>query len=442
MHGKFMGAAVLSAAMLLGGCAENAGNSEGSLTEQSLQSTQSIQSTQPSQSTQSAQSAQSVQSSITSSSAAQSSENAAASSSAAASDPHDTSTAASVPEVSTVSSTSEPPEVSVPETPTESSSETSTPEPPIEPPPETSSGVSTSEQPVQPDLPSERSVIEAGETRTVSSGETFAVKSGEMLEVKGTLVIESGAAITVEKGAVLYVDDAVKLDGDLVLSEGGRLLMGCEEAVIEGGGSVAVKSSFEQIDCERGTIKAHITPPERVVTNGVTTVGGVVIANKAITLPPEYGSHLSLNEVEPEVYAAHKEMCAAAGHTYVNRSGFRSYWYQKALFQNYVDSNGYEAANTFSSQAGHSEHQTGLTMDLDSFANDYGETPAGKWLAENCHKYGFIIRYPKGKDQITGYMYEPWHVRYLGKSTAKLVFDSGLTLEEFLNVEGGTTVVD
>lgn len=439
MHGKFMGAVVLSAAMLLGGCAGNAGNSEGSLPEQSAQSVQPAQSMQ---SAQSIQSTQSTQSGITSGSAAQSSESAVASSSAAASDPHDTSTAASVPEVSTVSSTSELPEVSVPETPTVSSAETSTSAPPIETPPETSSDTSTPKPPAQPDLPPNRSVIEAGETRTVTSGETFAVKGGEMLEVKGTLVIESGAAITVEKGAVLYVDDAVQLDGDLVLSEGGRLLMGRDEAMIDGGGNVAVKSSFEQIDCECGTIKAHITPPERVVTNGVTTVGGVVIANKAITLPPEYGSHLSLNEVEPEVYAAHKEMCAAAGHTYINRSGYRSYWYQKALFQNYVNSSGYEAANTFSSQAGHSEHQTGLTMDLDSFSDDYGETPAGKWLAENCHRYGFIIRYPKGKDQITGYKYEPWHVRYLGKSTAKLVFDSGLTLEEFLNVEGGTTVID
>ena len=81
-------------------------------------------------------------------------------------------------------------------------------------------------------------------------------------------------------------------------------------------------------------------------------------------------------------------------------------------------------------------------MDLDAFEESYGETPEGIWLAENCWRYGFIIRYPKGKEEITGYTYEPWHVRYLGKSTAKLVYDSGLTLEEFLNVEGGTTVID
>ncbi|MDE6727441.1 MAG: M15 family metallopeptidase [Oscillospiraceae bacterium] len=425
MNKNLMGAFVLSAVMILSGCANSADNSEGSSAEQSTQS------------------AQSTQSSSTVSSSAQSSDSTGASSSTAAPNSHGSSSAAvSVPEISTVPSSSEPPEVSAPEASTASSTETSTYEKPVESSPETSSDTSTPEIPVQAELPSNRSIIEADDTRTVKSGETFTVKGGEMLEVKGTLIVESGAAITVEKGAVLFVDESVRLDGDLVLSEGGRLIMGRDEARIDGGGSVAVKSDFKQIDCERGTIKAHITPPERVVTNGVTTVGGVVIANKAITLPPEYGSHLSSNAVEPEVYAAHKEMSAAANHTYVNRSGYRSYWDQKVIFQNYCNKYGYEKADTFSSHAGHSEHQTGLTMDLDSFSDDYGDTPAGKWLAENCWRYGFIIRYPKGKDQITGYKYEPWHVRYLGKSTAKLVFDSGLTLEEFLNVEGGTTVID
>ena len=70
-----------------------------------------------------------------------------------------------------------------------------------------------------------------------------------------------------------------------------------------------------------------------------------------------------------------------------------------------------------------------MTSGNDSF----GETPAGKWLAQHAHEYGFIIRYPKGKEHITGYMYEPWHVRYLGIDTATSVYQSGLTLEEYLN---------
>lgn len=322
---------------------------------------------------------------------------------------------------------------------------------PFETPTETSTSQEWSEEPSAEPIevpdpvtpqPLDRDIVGTDENRTVSSGETVYIESGKLLEVEGTLTVESGAVLNIANGAELLVGGDVRLDGDLVLSEGGKLTMGSDNAWIDGSGSVVVCDDFEQIDCERGTIKAHIAPPERVVTNGVTTVGGVVIANKAIKLPPEFGSHLSLNEAEPEVFAALEEMSAAADHWYVIRSGYRSYWDQQVAYQSNVDLFGYERADMLSSRAGHSEHQTGLTMDLDSFDQDYGTTPHGKWLAENCWRFGFIIRYPKGKEHITGYEYEPWHVRYLGKSTAKLVFDSGLTLEEFLNVEGGTVVID
>lgn len=268
------------------------------------------------------------------------------------------------------------------------------------------------------------------------------VGSGEVNCVED-LEIESSVEMIVE--GTLHVRGTITINDDSILriADGGVLIMDSDDACVDGSGSVAVSDSFlEQINCEVGTIKAHIIPPESVVENGATYVGGIVIANKAIKLPPEFGDHLSLNEVEPEVYEALAEMNANSDHEYVNKSGYRSYWDQKAIFQNYCDMYGYEEADTFSSQAGHSEHQTGLTMDLDDFEESYGATSEGIWLAENCWRYGFIIRYPKGKEDITGYTYEPWHVRYLGKSTAKLVYDSGLTLEEFLNVPGGTVVID
>nr|WP_262588498.1 M15 family metallopeptidase [Staphylococcus sp. IVB6181] len=88
---------------------------------------------------------------------------------------------------------------------------------------------------------------------------------------------------------------------------------------------------------------------------------------------------------------------------------------------------------------GYSEHQTGLAFDVGSnrynkdFLKEYGETPEGKWLAKHAHEYGFILRYPKGKEQITGYQYEPWHFRYVGKKTAKAIYDKQLTLEEYLD---------
>lgn len=276
----------------------------------------------------------------------------------------------------------------------------------------------------------------------IGSGEVLRVECGEMLVLDADVTVEAGGAIVVNEGGLLLVAWTVKLDGDLVLYGDGKLTMLDDDSLIDGSGTIIVGTDFYQIDCGYGTIKAHIQPPERVVRNGATYVGGIVIANKAITLPPEFGSHLSYDSVEPEVYEALNKMNKDSVHQYRIVSGYRDYWSQKAIFERYCDRDGYEEAATYSAKEGHSEHQTGYTMDLDSLYESYGDTPEGKWLAKNCWKYGFIIRYPKGKEDITGYTYEPWHVRWIGSSTAKLVYDSGLTLEEFLNVEGGWEIID
>lgn len=112
-------------------------------------------------------------------------------------------------------------------------------------------------------------------------------------------------------------------------------------------------------------------------------------------------------------------------------SGYRSYDYQTSLYNNYVAIDGEDAANRYSAKPGYSEHQTGLAFDIGELNYQFGETPAGIWLAQHAHEYGFIIRYPQGKENVTGYMYEPWHVRYLGDQ-ASSVYASGLTLEEYL----------
>lgn len=124
------------------------------------------------------------------------------------------------------------------------------------------------------------------------------------------------------------------------------------------------------------------------------------------------------------------------------RSGYRSYQTQVQLFQGYADQHGEEAANRYSAKPGHSEHQTGLVMDVTSESVNYqltesfGETEEGKWLSEHAHEFGFIIRYPEGAEDITGYIYEPWHIRYLGVNMATKVYESGLTYEEYLEEEG------
>lgn len=123
------------------------------------------------------------------------------------------------------------------------------------------------------------------------------------------------------------------------------------------------------------------------------------------------------------------------------QSGFRSYDRQEVIFAANVEKHGEKHANTFSARAGESEHQSGLVMDVTSqevnfqLITDFGNTDEGIWLKNNAHEYGFIIRYPEGKENITKYQYEPWHLRYVGKKAAKEMAANNLTLEEYLGVQ-------
>ncbi|WP_052339477.1 M15 family metallopeptidase [Gorillibacterium massiliense] len=179
-----------------------------------------------------------------------------------------------------------------------------------------------------------------------------------------------------------------------------------------------------------------------------------MIANKNRALPSNY---IPDDLVEPNVPFPYKEkvekrklrkaaadaleeMFAGAsndGLTLYAVSGYRSYATQKSLYNHYVETQGEEHASRYSAKPGTSEHQTGLAMDVSSqsagfqLEENFGTTPEGKWLAAHCAEYGFVIRYPNGKENITGYAYEPWHVRYVGKDVAQQVMAKGTTLEEF-----------
>ena len=171
-----------------------------------------------------------------------------------------------------------------------------------------------------------------------------------------------------------------------------------------------------------------------------TYVQGVLIVNKKNPLPPTYNKG-----EDPKAKAAFEKMAAAAkneGFELVPFSGFRSYEYQQSLYDRYVSRDGKDAADRYSARPGYSEHQSGLAFDIgekgkeDLWLTDaFGESAAGKWLVDNAHKYGFILRYPKGKENITGYMYESWHFRYLDGDTAAKVYEAGITLEEYLGLE-------
>ena len=176
------------------------------------------------------------------------------------------------------------------------------------------------------------------------------------------------------------------------------------------------------------TVKENIKKTE----NGLTYINGILIVNKKYSLPSNYNPG-----VDPTANAALKELqqgASNAGYSIPLLSGFRSYSRQQTLYNNYVARDGQALADTYSAKPGHSEHQSGLAFDVGKLDNNYGETAAGIWLKENAHHYGFIIRYLKGKESITGYQYEPWHIRYVGKEHAKKIYEQNITLEEYLNI--------
>ncbi len=173
--------------------------------------------------------------------------------------------------------------------------------------------------------------------------------------------------------------------------------------------------------------------------NGITYVNNVLVANKTYSLPESYNP----GDLLSDCAKAFKEMQSAAskeGLSIWNASGFRSYELQKSLYNRYSDRDGKEAADRYSARPGHSEHQSGLAIDLNEITSSFKDTAEGKWVAANCHKYGFILRYPQGKEAQTGYMYEPWHIRYVGVDTATKIYNSGLCLEEYFGITSAYAV--
>lgn len=115
-------------------------------------------------------------------------------------------------------------------------------------------------------------------------------------------------------------------------------------------------------------------------------------------------------------------------------SAYRSYNYQKVLYDNYCLKDGIEKADTYSARPGHSEHQTGLVIDVDNYKTNYENfeyTKEFEWMQNNSYKYGFILRYPKNKENITGYIYESWHYRYVGKDIANYIKKHNITFDEY-----------
>ncbi len=164
--------------------------------------------------------------------------------------------------------------------------------------------------------------------------------------------------------------------------------------------------------------------------------GEIIIVNKKYPLSADYNPGENA-EAKAALLSLIEQMQVLGYDVSNNYSGFRSYETQTGLYQSYVASDGQENADRYSARPGYSEHQTGLAFDLtESSGALLTEETAANWLKENAHEYGFVVRYPEGKESITGYMAESWHIRFIGDE-AKAIYTSGLTLEEYYGVSGG-----
>ncbi|WP_157265721.1 M15 family metallopeptidase [Paenibacillus sp. FJAT-27812] len=181
-----------------------------------------------------------------------------------------------------------------------------------------------------------------------------------------------------------------------------------------------------------------------------------VLVNKQHKLPEEYNpsdlvfpdvrfifsEKIEKRKMRQEAATALENMFKAAENDSIQLAGvsaYRSHSTQKTLFERYVKRDGLEKARTYSAFPGTSEHETGLAIDVSgsdgkcAAADCFADTKEAAWLKKHAHEYGFIIRYPEGKEEITGYQYEPWHIRYVGKDTAAKIAESGETLEEYMD---------
>ncbi len=235
-----------------------------------------------------------------------------------------------------------------------------------------------------------------------------------------------------------------------------KIIIRAGESLLSGE-SVSVKMNWAGYGTD-AAIRVRKNPAARIDFDGVVTDPAAydVFVNKERRMPAGYippdlvrinvPTILVFEEVNHLRRAASdalESMFAAAeaeqGFELSARSGYRSYKTQVMLYEANVSEHGEEYAARFSARPGTSEHQTGLAMDISSEAvnfqleQSFGKTSEGLWVAENAHRFGFIIRYPEGKEDITGYSYEPWHLRYVGAKLAEEIFGKHLTLEEYFN---------
>ena len=200
------------------------------------------------------------------------------------------------------------------------------------------------------------------------------------------------------------------------------------------------RSIVEDVNCNldseyyKSGNKADLTKGILVLVNKYNELEDDYVPKNLVVIDKKYGYEKMINET---VYYAFIELYEAMEKQNLHItiiSPYRSYKLQASLYNNYVSKNGKEKADTFSARPGYSEHQTGLAIDVAASDMDYTKFASFKeyqWMIKNSYKYGFILRYPEGKECQTGYTFEPWHYRYVGKKVAKYIYDNKITFDEY-----------
>ena len=212
------------------------------------------------------------------------------------------------------------------------------------------------------------------------------------------------------------------------------------------------KSNEDNLTMEENANTQSNTQPEEIKP---TYIDNILVVNKTYALPSDYAP-ASAKGIEEEcidekcftsqTWEAYQSMARDAKYKAIYLrigSGYRSYNYQSYIYNNYVELEGQQKADTYSARPGHSEHQTGLAFDVCDrnvsacVTSAFDSTNQAKWISDNCYKYGLILRYPKGKTNETGYMYESWHLRYVGVELATKLYNNGswITLEDYYGID-------
>ena len=293
----------------------------------------------------------------------------------------------------------------------------------------------------------EQVVFEGPDSEYIQTGKTYIFKVKDMVkDIFNTKVTEDidGKSIKVKvttNGVKDYVDiknNTIKIN-DSILS-GSRVDVIVSYNGLNKSYSYSIKDNLSE-EIDKNMI---ITNPNEydAVVNKTRHLSSDYKPKDLVEANVDYAqSNLAVRPLRKEAAKALEDLFAdakQAGYDFYALSGFRSYKMQVDVYKNNIAQYGSEEkANFYSAKPGESEHQLGLSMDVTTkevnfkLTESLGDTEAGKWLEDNCYKNGFIIRFPKGKEKITGYSYEPWHVRYVGKTLAKVIHDNNLTLEEY-----------